>query len=144
MEDSDDNCDESASKEDESMYAELGLISEEDDEDEAKDASFDFEENCENESMDVSSVSRATSKKRNYASLRSLKLSPDNHKVRQPHIMFIEFKNGNRELNNAPKASIAEVLNALDMSGAVKDIKRFNYVCRVGSRFFCFMLSLKF
>lgn len=33
--------------------------------------------------------------------------------------------------NNAPKATISEVLNALDMPGAVKDIKRFNYVCRV-------------
>ena len=33
--------------------------------------------------------------------------------------------------NNAPRASISEVLNALDMPGAVKDIKRFNYVCRV-------------
>ena len=33
--------------------------------------------------------------------------------------------------NNAAKVSVSEVLNALDMPGAVRDIKRFNYVCRV-------------
>ena len=31
--------------------------------------------------------------------------------------------------------SVSEVLNALDMPGAVRDIKRFNYVCRVSFRF---------
>ena len=39
---------------------------------------------------------------------------------------------------NQPRASVSEVLNALDMPGAVKDIKRFNYVCKVRRNTFLF------
>lgn len=51
----------------------------------------------------------------------------------QPHIPYnlVEVDIYNREIGKLPRASVSEVLNALDMPGAVKDIKRFNYVCRV-------------
>jgi len=51
----------------------------------------------------------------------------------QPHIPYnlVEVDIYNREIGKLPRASVSEVLNALDMPGAVKDIKRFNYVCRL-------------
>ncbi len=51
----------------------------------------------------------------------------------QPHIMYqgVEVDIYNREIEKMPRASVSEVLNALDMPGAVKDSKRFNYVCRL-------------
>lgn len=78
-------------------------------------------------------------KKQNY-SLRKLSLSTtsiekksrENSKPMQPHILYLGTVVDiyNRE-NNRPRASVSEVLNALDMPGAVKDIKRFNYVCKL-------------
>ncbi len=51
----------------------------------------------------------------------------------QPHVMYhgVEVDIYNREIEKMPRASVSEVLNALDMPGAVKDSKRFNYVCRL-------------
>ncbi|CAF0708856.1 unnamed protein product [Brachionus calyciflorus] len=48
----------------------------------------------------------------------------------QPCIYLHEKKSSDRK-NNAPKLSVSEVLNGLDMPGAVRDFKRFNYVCQL-------------
>lgn len=77
-------------------------------------------------------------KKQNY-SLRKLSISTssidkfrEKTKPVQPHILYLGTVVDiyNRETNQ-PRASVSEVLNALDMPGAVKDIKRFNYVCKL-------------
>lgn len=76
-------------------------------------------------------------KKQNY-SLRKLSISSSSidkkfrEKPMQPHIVYLGTVVDiyNRETNQ-PRASVSEVLNALDMPGAVKDIKRFNYVCKL-------------
>lgn len=52
------------------------------------------------------------------------------YKTRQPHIIYLDAEQTNNR-NHASKVSISEVLNALDMPGAVRDSKRFNYVCRL-------------
>lgn len=92
-----------------------------------------FEENKKDEMCDENPGGKLKEKK--YNSLRRLCLSNGsieryNYKTRQPHIIFYDFEATNRE-NNAPKATISDVLNALDMPGAVRDIKRFNYVCKL-------------
>jgi F-box protein 25/32 len=52
------------------------------------------------------------------------------YKTRQPHIIYLDAEQTNNR-NHASKVSLSEVLNALDMPGAVRDTKRFNYVCRL-------------
>lgn len=37
---------------------------------------------------------------------------------------------------------MSEILNSLDMVGAVKDIRRFNYVCRVCIKYLCLILKI--
>lgn len=81
-------------------------------------------------------------------SLRNLSISMSSidkrSKPKQPHIIYMGtiVDIYNRETNK-PRASVSEVLNALDMHGAVRDIKRFNYVCRVCADFFILVQVLK-
>lgn len=96
------------------------------------DSSSDDEKN-ENELAKSSSFSYKLNKK-HCNSLSKLCISNSSleryyYKTRQPHIIYFDFDVTNR--NNSSKASVSEVLNALDMPGAVRDNKRFNYVCRL-------------
>ncbi|RNA34332.1 F-box only 25 isoform X2 [Brachionus plicatilis] len=54
-------------------------------------------------------------------------LSNPSFAKKQPCICIHEKKSTDRK-NNAPKLSVSEVLHGLDMPGAVRDLKRFNYV----------------
>jgi hypothetical protein len=71
-----------------------------------------------------------------YKMLKKLCLSettPINN-TKQPHVLFYGFDLTSQEATtrrNIQRISISEVLNALDMAGAVRDVKRFNYVFRV-------------
>lgn len=125
------SIDECADEDDEwnYVYDELSLLSDDEDED----------EDVEVRSADSSSSSSKSPSPRQSANsgvllMRSRSVSQSVKLRRQPHIIYWEVDAANRE-NNAPRATISEVLNALDMPGAVKDIKRFNYVCRVNLSF---------
>ena len=113
-----------------------GLIS---DEDYTNSLSEDSDSDIETDqvvSFDHQKSIAKTNRQKRCMSLRNLSISMSSidkrSKPKQPHIIYMGtiVDIYNRETNK-PRASVSEVLNALDMHGAVRDIKRFNYVCRI-------------
>lgn len=113
-----------------------GLIS---DEDYTNSLSEDSDSDIETDqvvSFDHQKSIAKTNRQKRCMSLRNLSISMSSidkrSKPKQPHIIYMGtiVDIYNRETNK-PRASVSEVLNALDMHGAVRDIKRFNYVCRL-------------
>lgn len=110
------------------------------DSDQSSDDDEDVQKKQENEENNKNSKSESRTTKRNRTNSHTLSrlsftngsVERYNYKTRQPHIIFHDFETmGNREKKNVPRSSISDVLAALDMPGAVRDIKRFNYVCRL-------------
>lgn len=98
------------------------------------DDEFNSDEEEEEEEKEEQEANKLEIRKQ-YKDLRKLCISTSslsNYKTRQPHIIYLSVEAATlNRATNAPKWSVSEVLNALDMPGAVKDTKRFNYVCKL-------------